>query len=76
MASKKNRSIAFLLAVFFGTIGAHRFYVGRGRTGLSMFGLTISFVGLSVSIPWALWDCVMIAVGRFRDKDGALVTEW
>lgn len=33
-ADKKNKMIAFLLAMFFGAIGLHKFYLGKKGTGL------------------------------------------
>ncbi|WP_433302093.1 TM2 domain-containing protein [Actinoplanes sp. CA-030573] len=57
--------IATLLICFFlGSLGIHRFYVGKVGTGILML---ITFGGLGV---WTLIDFIMIAVGKFSDKDG------
>jgi uncharacterized RDD family membrane protein YckC len=62
--SDKSKSTAFLLCYFLGIFGAHRFYVGRLKTGLLML-LTLG--GLLI---WWLVDSVLIAAGQFKDKDG------
>ena len=50
--SGKSRTAAVLLAFFLGTLGIHRFYIGRTGTGLTMLLLGI-----------AGW--VLIVVGAF-----------
>ena len=61
---------AFLLCMFFGCFGFHRFYVGKIGTGvLQLFTLG----GLGV---WALVDFIVIVVGAFTDKAGRKITQW
>lgn len=74
--SSKSRAGALVLALFLGHFGAHRFYVGKNGTGIIMLLLTISFIGLIVSLIWALVDVFVIATGNFTDKDGDKVTTW
>ena len=62
--SKKNKTVALLLAIFLGGIGAHRFYVGKGGTGI-IYLLTGGIFG----IGWIV-DIIMIATGRFKDEFG------
>lgn len=69
-ASPKSRTTVLLLAIFLGFAGAHRFHVGRIRSGI-MMPLTLGGMGL-----WWLYDIITIAAGSFRDGDGALVAEW
>jgi hypothetical protein len=50
--------------------GAHRFYVGKNRTGILM-ALTLGGMGL-----WYLYDCILIGVGEFTDAQGRALTRW
>ncbi|MBT3294786.1 MAG: TM2 domain-containing protein [Verrucomicrobia bacterium] len=68
--SEKKRLVALLLCFFLGTIGIHRFYVGKVGTGVLMI-LTAGGMGI-----WTLIDFIMIIVGSFKDKEGALLIEW
>jgi hypothetical protein len=69
-ASHRSRSVAFVLAFFFGVFGAHRFYVGRTRSAVIQL-LTLGGLGV-----WAVVDCVLIGTGNFRDVDGRRLTRW
>ena len=62
--SEKGFVPALLLCFFLGSIGVHRFYVGKIGTGVLMI---FTFGGLGI---WTLVDFVMIAVGAFKDKQG------
>ena len=61
-APGKSKVAALLLAIFLGTLGIHRFYVGRIGTGI-IWLLTLGIFG----IGW-LVDIILIACGAFRDK--------
>ena len=63
-ASGRSFVAVLLLAVLLGTLGVHRFYVGKVGTGILML-LTLGGFGI-----WALIDIIMIAVGRFTDDSG------
>lgn len=76
MTSTKSRLAATLLVFFLGTIGIHRFYVGKIASGIVMILLTITGIGLIVTSIWALIDFITIVVGSFRDGDGAKITKW
>jgi TM2 domain-containing membrane protein YozV len=58
----RNKIVAALLAFFLGTLGIHRFYLGRTTSGIVMLILSISVIGLLVSGPWALIDAVRYLV--------------
>ena len=70
-ASRKDRSrlIAALLAIPFilGPFGLHRFYTGRTASGIVMLLLSITFLGLLISVPWSLVD--MIRYLRLSDEE-------
>lgn len=57
---------AFWLCFFFGVLGAHRFYVGKGGTGILMLLL----VGTGLSLIWAIFDLIWILCGWFEDEYG------
>jgi hypothetical protein len=56
--------ITLLLAIFFGTFGLHRFYVGKIGTGILQL---VTFGGLGV---WWIIDVIRILLGGFEDGDG------
>lgn len=65
--SPKGFVPCLLLCLLLGSFGAHRFYVGKIGTGILML-LTLGGLGI-----WSLIDLIMIAVGKFTDKDGLVV---
>ena len=81
--SPKSKTAAALLAFFLGSLGIHRFYVGKVGTGIVMLLLTIIgsatyafVVGIFILIAvelWVLIDFIMILMGKFKDKRGLLI---
>ncbi len=69
-ASEKKRLVALLLCIFVGTLGIHRFYVGKTGTGIVQL-LTCGAGGI-----WTLIDLIMIIIGNFTDKAGNTVETW
>ncbi|AEI11192.1 MULTISPECIES: TM2 domain-containing protein [Cellulomonas] len=67
--SPKNLLVATLLAFFLGTLGIHRFYVGKVGTGIAMI-FTLGGLGI-----WTLIDFIMLLVQSFKDSDG-LTLRW
>lgn len=65
--SEKGFVPTILLCFFLGTLGIHRFYVGKIGTGILML-LTLGGLGI-----WTLVDFIIIVVGNFRDKQGLLI---
>ncbi|GID28858.1 TM2 domain-containing protein [Paractinoplanes brasiliensis] len=61
---QKSWIVTLLLSFFLGGFGVHRFYVGKVGTGILML-LTVGGLGV-----WALIDFIMIAIGKFSDKQG------
>ena len=70
---KKSRAVAFLLWLFLGVIGAHRYYCGKVGTGivqllLAVIGGFLSFIGIGF-IPliilgiWLFIDLILILTG-------------
>ncbi len=62
--SQKGFVPTILLCFFLGSLGVHRFYVGKVGTGLLML-LTLGALGI-----WTIVDFVIIACGSFKDAEG------
>lgn len=67
-ANRKSVGVAYLLWLFLGALGAHRFYAGATKTAIAQLVLAISVVGWLVLIPWLLADLVLIP-GLVRDRN-------
>jgi TM2 domain-containing membrane protein YozV len=84
--SPKSRLAATLLAFFLGGFGAHRFYIGKIGTAVTMLILTIvgyatiwllfGFIPLAVVWVWNLIDFIMIVAGSMKDNTGLPITRW
>jgi TM2 domain-containing membrane protein YozV len=59
-----DKVVLALICFFLGSLGVHRFIVGKVGTGILMI-LTLGGLGL-----WVLIDFIMILVGSFTDKQG------
>ena len=68
--SSKSRLVALLLCIFLGWLGIHRFYVGKVGTGV-LYILTGGLFGIGTLV-----DFIMIIVGSFKEKSGAVLTKW
>jgi TM2 domain-containing membrane protein YozV len=69
-ASPRTKLITFLLCIFLGYLGIHRFYVGKMGTGV-LYLLTGGLFGVGYVV-----DCILILIGAFKDKEGLTVSEW
>jgi TM2 domain-containing membrane protein YozV len=56
--SDRNKFVAAILALLFGPLGIHRFYLGRTGTGIVMLVLSCTIVGLLATAPWAFVDMI------------------
>lgn len=66
--SQKSFVAALVLCFLLGSLGIHRFYVGKIGTGILQL-LTLGGLGI-----WVLIDLIVIAVGKFSDKEGKRIT--
>jgi len=71
--SPSSRTAAFLLCLLLGTLGAHRFYVGR-ISGLWFVLLSLTGIGWPVAALWCLSDLIEIGSSRFADVVGRKLT--
>ena len=60
--SRKSKSLALILCIFFGWLGLHKFYVGKVGMGL-LYMFTVGIGG----IGWFI-DIILILSGSFRDE--------
>ena len=64
---KPSMSTAYVLGIFLGLLGAHRFYLGRTGSAIVMLLLSCTIVGLVITIPWHVIDWFLIG-GWVREK--------
>jgi TM2 domain-containing membrane protein YozV len=67
MKSDKEWLVTLLLSLILGSLGVHRFYVGKIGTGILQL-ITLGGCGV-----WTLIDIIMIITGKFKDKDGNVI---
>lgn len=62
----KSKAVAFVLALGFGWLGFHNFYLRRGKRGLAQLLITLFTltIGILVTLPWAWVEAVRIALGH------------
>lgn len=66
---KKSTAVAFLLCLLLGTLGAHRYYLGKTGSAIAMTLITVLTLGLGTLITgiWAFIDLFLIT-GWLRDN--------
>lgn len=67
--SEKDFVVTLILSILLGGLGAHRFYVGKIGTGILQI---VTFGGMGI---WVLIDIIMIATGKFTDKNELVVSK-
>lgn len=70
----KNKTVAGLLALFFGTLGIHKFYLGNKKMGVIYLIISITIVGLILTALFSIYDAVVLftmSESEFAAKFGA-----
>ncbi len=79
-ANRKSTGVAYLLCIFLGGVGAHRFYLGR--TGSAVAQLALWLLGLVTGfvlwIPLGIWILVdlFLIPGIAREQNMALADKF
>ncbi|MBS6183522.1 MAG: NINE protein [Clostridium celatum] len=68
-STQKSWLVTLLLCLFVGTVGVHRFYVGKIGTGILQL---LTFGGFGI---WTLVDFILIACKKFTDANGDLILD-
>lgn len=60
---RKSAATAYILWVFLGLVGGHRFYFGKTGSGIAMALITILTLGIGMIVTgiWALVDVFLIS---------------
>jgi TM2 domain-containing membrane protein YozV len=81
---KKSAAVAYLLLIFLGTLGIHRFYLGRKNSAITQLVLTVVgwitsffFVGLIFLAAVWIWLVVdlFITAGIVREENERIESE-
>jgi TM2 domain-containing membrane protein YozV len=73
-ANKKTALVAYLLWLFLGLLGAHNFYLGRTGIAVAQLIISLTVVGLVITVVWVLVDAFLIP-GWIRQRNNALATQ-
>ncbi len=85
--SPKSRLAVVLLAWFFGSLGFHRFYIGKISSGIVILLLGIvgwsttwllgfGYIFLILAGIWVLIDFLTALFGTMKDGSGRPITRW
>ena len=73
-ANKKTALVAYLLWFFLGAFGAHNFYLKRTGVAVAQLILSVTIVGLLITVFWVLVDAFLIP-GWVRNQNNLLATQ-
>jgi TM2 domain-containing membrane protein YozV len=73
-ANKKTALVAYLLWFFVGILGGHNFYLKRTGVAITQLILSITVVGLLITVVWVLVDAFLIP-GWIRNQNNLLAAQ-
>jgi TM2 domain-containing membrane protein YozV len=73
-ANKKTALIAYLLWFFIGLLGAHNFYLERTGVAIAQLILSLTIVGMLITVFWVLVDAFLIP-GWIRNQNNLLAKQ-
>ncbi len=73
-ANKKTALVAYLLWFFVGLFGGHNFYLKRTGVAVAQLILSLTLIGMVITIFWVLVDAFLIP-GWVRDQNNLLATQ-
>jgi TM2 domain-containing membrane protein YozV len=73
-ANKKTALVAYLLWFFVGLFGGHNFYLKRTGVAVTQLFLTITVIGILITMFWVLVDAFLIP-GWVRNQNNILATQ-
>jgi TM2 domain-containing membrane protein YozV len=73
-ANKKTALTAYILWFFLGLLGGHNFYLGRTGVAVAQLILTLTVVGMAITVFWVLVDAFLIP-GWVRNQNNMLALQ-
>ena len=73
-ANKKTALVAYILWFFLGLFGAHNFYLKRTGVAVAQLILSLTIVGLLITVIWVLVDAFLIP-GWVRNQNNLLLAQ-
>jgi TM2 domain-containing membrane protein YozV len=73
-ANKKTALVAYLLWFFVGLFGGHNFYLKRTGVAVTQLILSITVIGILITMFWVLVDAFLIP-GWVRNQNNILATQ-
>jgi TM2 domain-containing membrane protein YozV len=73
-ANKKTALVAYILWFFLGLLGGHNFYLKRTGVAVAQLILTLTIVGMVITVIWVLVDAFLIP-GWVRNQNNLLAAQ-
>jgi TM2 domain-containing membrane protein YozV len=73
-ANKKTALVAYLLWFFLGLFGAHNFYLGRTGVAVAQLIISLTLVGMAITLIWVIVDAFLIP-GWVRRQNNLLAAQ-